>query len=128
MVHAKHARSENTLILLFSSHQILFLKTKKNVKNDSFHQHTCPPSRPERKARSHGLRYVLKNRATDTVYFVVVFTLYLKEDVDKEGNIKEGVVGGVPNGGLEALEAKESKDEEEKKPLDGGNTNDDDVD
>lgn len=25
---------------------------------------------------------------------VVLFTLYLKEDVDDEGNIKEGVIGG----------------------------------
>lgn len=71
---------------------------------------------------------MLKNRATDTVYFVVVFTLYLRDDVDKDGNIKEGVVGGVPNGGLEALETKEGKGEEEQKPLAGGNTNDDDVD
>ncbi|KAE8449489.1 hypothetical protein EG329_008097 [Mollisiaceae sp. DMI_Dod_QoI] len=43
-----------------------------------------------------GLRYVLKNRKTDTVLFVVLFTLYLKEDVDKDGRVKEGVEGGVP--------------------------------
>ncbi|KAH9219187.1 hypothetical protein DL95DRAFT_359351 [Leptodontidium sp. 2 PMI_412] len=46
--------------------------------------------------RSHSLRYTLKNRATDTVLFVVLFTLYLKEDVDEEGNVKEGVEGGKP--------------------------------
>jgi hypothetical protein len=47
--------------------------------------------RKQRK-RSHTLRYVLKNRATNKVLFVVLFTLYLKEDVDENGNIKEGVV------------------------------------
>ena len=53
-------------------------------------------SRKEQK-RSHALRYVLKNRATDTVYLVVLFTLYLKEDVNEDGTIKEGVVGGKPH-------------------------------
>jgi len=43
-----------------------------------------------------GLRYTLKNRATDTVLFVVLFTLYLKEDVDEHGNVKDGVEGGKP--------------------------------
>ncbi|KAL2061345.1 hypothetical protein VTL71DRAFT_7618 [Oculimacula yallundae] len=43
-----------------------------------------------------GLRYTLKNRATDTVLFVVLFTLYLKEDVDEHGNVKEGVEAGKP--------------------------------
>ena len=54
--------------------------------------------RPYRKVqkRSHTLRYTLKNRKTDTVLFVVLFTLYLKEDVDEEGNVKEGVEGGKP--------------------------------
>jgi hypothetical protein len=39
---------------------------------------------------------VLKNRKTDTVLFVVLFTLYLKEDVDENGNVKDGVEGGKP--------------------------------
>jgi hypothetical protein len=40
----------------------------------------------------------------------VVFTLYLKEDVDEAGNIKEGVEGGkVGYGG--ALEGKEETEE-----------------
>jgi hypothetical protein len=34
--------------------------------------------------RSHELRYTLKNKETGDVYFVVVFTLLLKEDVEKE--------------------------------------------
>jgi hypothetical protein len=46
--------------------------------------------------RSHTLRYTLKNRATDEVLFVVLFTLYLKEDVDENGRVKDGVEGGKP--------------------------------
>jgi hypothetical protein len=42
---------------------------------------------------------VLKNRKADTVYLVVLFTLYLKEDVNEDGTIKEGVVGGKPHVG-----------------------------
>lgn len=39
---------------------------------------------------------MLKNRKTDTVLFVVLFTLYLKEDVDENGVVKDGVEGGKP--------------------------------
>lgn len=53
-------------------------------------------NRKEPPKRSHTLRYVLKNRATDTVLFVVLFTLYLKEDVDENGIVKDGVEGGKP--------------------------------
>jgi hypothetical protein len=56
-------------------------------------------SRKEQK-RSHTLRYVLKNRKTDTVYLVILFTLYLKEDVNEDGTIKEGVVGGKLHAGI----------------------------
>ena len=39
--------------------------------------------------RSHHLRYVLRNRATDQVYLVVLFSIYLKEDLDEAtGDIK----------------------------------------
>jgi hypothetical protein len=38
---------------------------------------------------------VLKNRATDRVLFVVLFTLYLKEDIDENGKIKPGVEDDV---------------------------------
>ena len=34
--------------------------------------------------RQHDLRYVLKNKETGDVFFVVVFTLVLKEDLEKE--------------------------------------------
>lgn len=42
--------------------------------------------------RSHTLRYTLKNRATNTVLLVVVFTLYLEDDIDEHGVLKEGLV------------------------------------
>lgn len=35
-----------------------------------------------------GLRYVLRNKATGQVYLVILFTLYLKEDVNEDGSIK----------------------------------------
>lgn len=46
--------------------------------------------------RSHTLRYVLKNRKTNEVLLVVLFTLYLNEDIDEAGNIKPGVETGIP--------------------------------
>ncbi|KAG4427845.1 hypothetical protein IFR05_016670, partial [Cadophora sp. M221] len=71
-----------------------------------------------------GLRYTLKNRATDTVLFVVLFTLYLKEDVDEEGNVKEGVEGGKPFEG----EGKGVGVDEEKEKQRLPDTSEDDVD
>lgn len=53
--------------------------------------------RKEPPKRSHTLRYVLKNRATNQVLFVVLFTLYLKEDVNENGIVKDGVEGGKPH-------------------------------
>ncbi|KAK3940005.1 hypothetical protein QBC46DRAFT_386429 [Diplogelasinospora grovesii] len=35
-----------------------------------------------------GLRYVLRNRSTEQVYLVILFTLYLKEDVNEDGTLK----------------------------------------
>ncbi|KAJ4393897.1 hypothetical protein N0V93_003113 [Gnomoniopsis smithogilvyi] len=35
-----------------------------------------------------GLRYVLRNKTTKQVYLVVLFTLYLKEDVNEDGTLK----------------------------------------
>lgn len=43
---------------------------------------------PYRKKRSHQLRYVLRNKTTKQVYLVVLFTLYLKEDVNEDGTLK----------------------------------------
>lgn len=41
-----------------------------------------------RKKRSHQLRYVLRNKTTKQVYLVVLFTLYLREDVNEDGSLK----------------------------------------
>lgn len=50
-----------------------------------------PARRPLR--RSHHLRYVLRNRATNQVYLVILFSIYLKEDVDEAtGDIKAEVL------------------------------------
>ncbi|KUI70645.1 hypothetical protein VM1G_05695 [Cytospora mali] len=35
-----------------------------------------------------GLRYVLRNRTTKQIYLVVLFTLYLREDVNEDGTLK----------------------------------------
>ncbi|POS72717.1 hypothetical protein DHEL01_v208890 [Diaporthe helianthi] len=35
-----------------------------------------------------GLRYVLRNRSTGQVYLTILFTLYLKEDVNEDGTLK----------------------------------------
>lgn len=43
---------------------------------------------PRKKKRSHTLRYVLRNRATDDTYLVILFTLHLREDVDEHGELK----------------------------------------
>ena len=44
-------------------------------------------SRHPRK-RSHQFRFVLRNRVTEQVYLVVVFTLHLAEDVNEDGSLK----------------------------------------
>ncbi|KAI2604378.1 DUF1769-domain-containing protein [Hypoxylon fragiforme] len=45
-----------------------------------------------RPKRSHILRYVLRNRSTNDTYFVVVFTLHLKEDVNEDGSLKPAAI------------------------------------
>ncbi|KFY57553.1 hypothetical protein V497_05478 [Pseudogymnoascus sp. VKM F-4516 (FW-969)] len=91
------------------------------------------------------LRYVLKNRVTGVVYLVVVFSLYLKEDINEDGTIKEGVdlnKGKQVTVGEDGTEesASSSSSEEEAKPAakngvkvddkkeEYGETNPDDVD
>lgn len=61
------------------------------------------------------LRYVLKNRVTGTVYMVVCFTLYLKEDVNEDGSLKEGVemYKGKPPGGYRNKANEEEVDDDE---------------
>ncbi|KAJ9150317.1 DUF1769-domain-containing protein [Pleurostoma richardsiae] len=65
-----------------------------------------------------GLRYVLRNRATKDVYLVVLFTLYLKEDVNEDGSIKPEALKAysrtaAPLGGTEPTEDEEEDEEEE---------------
>lgn len=45
--------------------------------------------------KNHELRYVLKNRKTGEVYFVVLFTLILR---DSSGNANNGSPNGTVNG------------------------------
>ncbi|KAI1492893.1 hypothetical protein F5X96DRAFT_304626 [Biscogniauxia mediterranea] len=76
--------------------------------------------------RSHALRYVLRNRSTGDTYLVVVFTLYLREDIDEDGELKpeareaiareqHAVAGGKGFGRSreEALEDDGAKDDSE---------------
>lgn len=73
---------------------------------------------------------MLKNRATDEVLFVVLFTLYLKDDVNEDGSIKEGVVGGKPHAKTDGVETNGETEEhnvhETKTPVE--ETSADDVD
>lgn len=59
---------------------------------------------------------MLKNRVTGVVYLVVLFSLYLKEDVNEDGTIKEGVdlsKGKQVTVGDEDVEESESSSDEE---------------
>lgn len=56
-----------------------------------------------RKKRSHQLRYVLRNRTTKQVYLVVLFTLYLKEDVNEDGSLKPEAAGAYTAGDNTAI-------------------------
>ncbi|KAK1996412.1 DUF1769-domain-containing protein [Colletotrichum falcatum] len=47
-----------------------------------------------------GLRYVLRNKVTGDVYLVVLFTLYLKDDVNEDGTLKAGADSSKPGGRL----------------------------
>lgn len=40
----------------------------------------------------------MRNKSTDEVYLVVVFTIHLKEDVNEDGTIKHGGVEGAAAG------------------------------
>ncbi|ESZ98321.1 hypothetical protein SBOR_1314 [Sclerotinia borealis F-4128] len=67
-----------------------------------------------------GLRYVLKNRKTGEVLLVVLFTLYLKEDVDENGKLKDGVEGGKPFDQLPKVVAEKHLRERNGEGGDGG--------
>ncbi|KAK0725230.1 hypothetical protein B0H67DRAFT_598547 [Lasiosphaeris hirsuta] len=73
--------------------------------------------------RSHQLRYVLRNRTTRHVYLVVLFTLYLREDVNEDGSLKPAALAatarasggqGKMGGPIEGEKVTTSKDGSEK--------------
>jgi hypothetical protein len=63
--------------------------------------------------RSHTLRYVLRNRVTDEVYLAVVFSLYLKEDVNEDGSLKPGALQPAFDDEAEGAEMATSKEHDE---------------
>ena len=48
---------------------------------------------------------MLRNRATDQLYLAVVFSLYLKEDVNEDGSLKPGALERVGRPGEHHAEA-----------------------
>ncbi|KAL2202958.1 DUF1769-domain-containing protein [Sarocladium strictum] len=92
--------------------------------------------RPDDK-RSHELRYVLRHRKTGQVYLVVLFSLYLREDINEDGSVKEGAAERAAASVGHGPKQDESHDEEgslkearEKlgEPHGNSETNEDDVD
>ncbi|KAK3313155.1 hypothetical protein B0H66DRAFT_387398 [Apodospora peruviana] len=98
-----------------------------------------------------GLRYVLRNRSTNQPYLVILFTLYLKEDVNEDGSLKPSALqataiasGGGAKGKGEPIDLHHDEHFDEEKALDEArrklsgvsvgdgnpfdNTNEDDVD
>jgi len=80
---------------------------------------------------------VLKNRVDGTVYLVVLFTLYLKKNINEDGTIKEGVHmdeevegSGTDTDGEDQYESAEEGEQKEGKENKGGlrETSADDVD
>lgn len=61
--------------------------------------------------RSHAVRYVLRNRATGDAYLVIVFSLYLKEDVNEDGSLKPAALKARRGGGKLAVEEGDGVDE-----------------
>ena len=59
--------------------------------------------------RSHTLRYVLRNRATDDTYLVILFTLYRREDVNEDGLLKPAALEGSRQHDAAAAAAQEEK-------------------
>lgn len=66
---------------------------------------TLPRSQKPR--HSHALRYVLRNKKTEDVYLVVVFTVYPKEEVNEDGTLKEGAGKSFEKPAVAATDAEE---------------------
>lgn len=72
-----------------------------------------PASSRSKPKHSHTLRYVLRNRATDDTYLVIVFTLHLKEDVNEDGSLKPAALSAMKEAGKVSTETKDvNKDED----------------
>ncbi|KAI0810186.1 hypothetical protein GGR55DRAFT_645644 [Xylaria sp. FL0064] len=82
--------------------------------------------------RSHTLRYVLRNRATGDTYLVILFTLYLKEDVNEDGSLKPAALEATREDKMLAKGAGKIPDDDgvngEKKEDVPKSSGDDDVD
>ncbi|KAI0107793.1 hypothetical protein GGR51DRAFT_515061 [Nemania sp. FL0031] len=79
--------------------------------------------------RSHTLRYVLRNRATGETYLVILFSLYLKEDVNEDGSLKPAAVEAKREDQEMAKQAgKITTREEEGAPTEDSGGDGDDVD
>lgn len=81
--------------------------------------------------RSHTLRYVLRNRATGDAYLVILFSLYLKEDVDEDGSLKPAALEATREDQEMAKEAGKITSDDadgEEEVLVLGSSGDDDVD
>lgn len=63
--------------------------------------------------RSHRLRYVLRNKSTNQTYLVVLFTLYLKEDVNEDGSLKQAALDSHKPENKEVGEISEAAEEAE---------------
>ena len=68
---------------------------------------------------------MLKDLGTGKLLFCVLFTLYLKDDVDEDGNLKEGVLGGKPMSLMSEEEKKRHQESVEKTAQGKENTKDD---
>ncbi|KAK5992987.1 hypothetical protein PT974_06412 [Cladobotryum mycophilum] len=64
-----------------------------------------------------GLRYVLRHKTTGEVYLVIVFSLFLKDDVNEDGTIKESAEGTRTPPGVVALDDVENGELDEDKAL-----------
>ncbi|KAI1122488.1 hypothetical protein F5Y10DRAFT_74999 [Nemania abortiva] len=78
--------------------------------------------------RSHTLRYVLRNRTTGETYLVILFSLYLKEDVNEDGSLKPAALEAKREDLEMAKEAGKIADEEGVASVEVAGADDDDVD
>lgn len=76
---------------------------------------------------------MLRNKATGQVYLVVLFSLYLKEDINEDGTVKDGAAERAASAASGGTNHAEVHDEEEtlkaaREELGYAETSQDDVD